>query len=108
MAHERRIATSIAVPGNFERQLAKHVVDETAHLFHAPAGPGPQLRNAVIKHRDTMRLSTSGNPPIETGVINQDDRIGSMMAKVTIGPAGEVPKFMDVEYGVQQPHHGQL
>src|SRR5262245_37004574 len=55
-----------------------------------------------------MCLGSPRDPPVKAGVINQHDRVWSMMAKVAVGFAAEVPKLVNVHKRVQQPHHGQL
>src|SRR5207249_2239072 len=52
MAHVLGPNSALLVPLPFERQSAEHVIDPFAHLAHAPAGPGPQLRRYKIENRN--------------------------------------------------------
>src|SRR5262245_2783564 len=97
MPHVRGVATALAVPILFERQLAQYVVNETAHLPYTPASPRPQLWRTVIENRDAVRFGSPGDPPIETRVIDQYDRVRPMVAEIAIGAARKVPKLVNVE-----------
>ena len=91
MAHEARIAAPLGEPAGLERQAAQHVVDEASHLFDPPTGPGPDLRRCIVEHRDAVRLGTARDPPIEAGEVDEHDGVGSMMAKVAVGPPAPAP-----------------
>src|SRR5690242_2593845 len=72
-------------PGFFEWQRTQNVIDEPAHLFDSPACPGPNLWWAVIQNRNPVRFCASSNPPVKSGVVDQDNGVGPMMPEVTIG-----------------------
>ena len=89
MADERGVAA--AVETRFPRTAAhKHVVDEAPHLLDPPTGPGPNLRRRVIEHRNAVPLGPPGDPPVEARIVDQHHGVGPMMAKVAIGPAGQI------------------
>ena len=79
-----RLDAALVVPRFLERQRAEHVIDKAPHLGDAPAGPGPKLRRHEVEHRNALGVRTPRDPPVEAGVIDQDDRIGPMLAKVAI------------------------
>jgi hypothetical protein len=108
MSDERGVAAMIAEPGLLERHAAQNVIDEAAHLFDAPTCPRPNLRRSKVKHRDAVRLGATGDPPVETRIINQHHRVGLVMAKVAICHAGQMQELVQVEDRAQKPHHGQL
>jgi hypothetical protein len=108
MTNIGRVAAALAIPRLLEWQFAQHVVDEASHFADPPAGPGPELRRAVIKHGNAMCLCPPGDPPVEARVIDQHDRVRPMMAEVAIGAACEVPELVNVQQHASEPHHGQL
>ena len=97
MPDKHRAAAALGEPFGLERQTAQHVVDEAPHLLDPPTGPGPDLRRRVIENRNTVRLGASGDPPVKAGVIDEHHRVGSVMAEVSIGPAHEVQKLVQVQ-----------
>ncbi len=78
-----------------------------AHFFDPPAGPGPNLRRAVIQDRDAVGFGAAGDPPVEAGVVDEHDGVGAMVAEVAIGAAGEIEKLVNVQQDTKNPHDGQ-
>ncbi len=54
-----------------------------------------------------MRLGSTGDPPIESGVIDEHDRIRLVLPKVAVRLAQQIQELMKVEQHAQEPHHGQ-
>src|SRR5690348_16319845 len=97
MPDECGVASAVAIPVHLKRQFTKRMVNKPAHLLNAPTSPRPHLRYAVVEDRDTVRLCPARDPPIKAGIVDQDDRIRPMVAKVAIGLASEIPKLMNIE-----------
>src|SRR5262249_6768104 len=102
------VDASFLIPALLERQTAKHVIDETLHLLDAPAGPSPKLRRHKVKHRNAVKMSPPGQPPIKAGVIDQNDRIGTLMAKVAVGASDEIDESRCVCQDASEPHNRQI
>src|SRR5260221_2053365 len=92
MAHVFSPNSALLVPLPFERQSAEHVIDPFAHLAHAPAGPGPQLRRYKIENRNPPGMSALGYAPVEPWEINENDRVGPARLEGTVGQPNEAVK----------------
>src|SRR5438874_1688449 len=73
-------------PVFFEGQLAKRVIDEALYLANSPRGPSPDLRQAVIEHRDAAMLRHPGHVPVEAGIVDQHNGVGAMLIKRLLDP----------------------
>ncbi len=100
--------TALFVPGRLKRQAAQNEVNEFTNLAHPPSCPGPDLGRNVVKHRNAVRPGTSGDPPVETRIIDQDHRVGLIVAKEAIRPENQADERDDVQQHVQEPHHREI
>lgn len=107
MADERGVAAPLGKPAGLKRQAAQDVIDKAAHFFDAPTGPGPNLRRGIIEHRNPVCLGAAGNPPVKARIVDQHDRVGTLVAKVSIGASGQRQELVNVQQHAQKPHHGQ-
>ena len=107
VAHERGVTSPLAVPGLLERQFTQHVIDQASHLAHPPGTPCPQLRHAVVNHRDAMGLGPPRDPPIEARIVNQHNDVRTLMPEIAVGPADQFQKPWEIGQGAGKPHHGQ-
>jgi len=76
MARKRDLVTKFAVKFPLKGQYDKHPGDKFFNFLNPALFPGPNLRRNVIQDRYIMLISKFGNPQIESGIINQDNRIG--------------------------------
>ena len=106
--HEGDRDPRVLVEGDLEWEQHRHPVDDPADAVHAAASPGPDLRADEVEHLDPGPLGYLGQPQVEVGVIDQDEKRGG---------GGEEPSFQDVEIldddrqmpqHLHQPHHGHL
>src|SRR5437660_7819231 len=81
MTDENRAQSRLVVELGFERKDTEHQVEVARHLPDASAVPGPNLRADVINYFEIGRASPqrASEPEIETGIIDQDDGVGTQI-----------------------------
>lgn len=52
-------------------------------------------------------MGTPGQPPVEAGIVDEHDRVGTLMAKIAIGPRQQTEEGVDVGQDAGEPHDGQ-
>src|SRR5579871_642284 len=100
--------TALPVPTLLERQGAQYLINPPPHLSNAPAGPAPELGWHEIRHRNAMKVGPPGQPPMESGVIYEHHRIGTVMGKEAVGLGKQAKKNMTVGEDARKPHHRQF
>ena len=54
-----------------------------------------------------MGFRATGNPPIESRVVDKDDRVRTVVSKVTVGTGDEFPERGEVDEYLKDTHHRQ-
>ena len=91
-----RVGETLA-QGRFERQAAKDLVDPLLHLLHPPPRPRPELRRHIIDDGNPLPMRPLGEGPVEAGVVDEDDRVGLLVAEVVLGLFRERKKLVQVD-----------
>ena len=107
MPHISRLTISLGKPIRFKGQFTQHMVDVLANLPDTPRSPSPHLRNAIIKNRNLPGLGFLGNPPVESGIVNQHHRVDFVIEEILVGLGDQAKKEADVFEGIEKHHrHG--
>src|SRR5262245_15701132 len=55
-----------------------------------------------------MGLGAAGDPPVEAGIVDQDDRVGPVVAKIAIGLGKKLEELDGIDKDASEPHHRQV
>ena len=95
---------ALAVPGLLKGQAAQDMIDQGAHLAHAPTGPRPDLRRHEIKDGNAVGMRPPGQPPMKTRVIDQHHSVGLLQAEIAVGFEQQREKLVGALQHTQHPH----
>src|SRR6185369_6507221 len=108
VADEFRSDAASAVPVVLERQTAQHAVNKAAHFPNAPRSPRPELRREIIEDRNAEPLSFAGDPPVETGKIDENDGVGPFRFEVTACLLHELVEPPQERNHAENAHHREI
>ena len=109
MADVFRVNAALAIPRLLERQGAQDVIDEAGHLLDlAQPAQAHSLRRHEIENGDAVKVRSASDPPVETGIVDQDDGVGALMAEMAIGLRNQAHQLGQARQHVSEAHDGML
>ena len=87
---------------------ANDVIDKFSDFGNSPRSPGPHLWYAIIKNSHSVLFRFASYPPIESRIINQDDRIHLVFCEIGVRLANQSKKRPKVFDGTSKEHDSQL
>ena len=96
------------VPRRLERQAAEHLVHVLLHLLRPATPPRPRAAAARSRTPGSPRLGPPGDPPVQPRIVDQDDRVGPVVAEIAVGLDDQADERDDVQQDVEEPHHRQV